>query len=241
ETRPRLKEIEGWLRDSGIGVSALLTGEELDLDGIKKALDWTARLQAFAFVLHLSKIRPDERERIEEFVQTYTPAAEYAEQLGVSLAVQSCYLDSESWDVMFGAVPKLTLKYDPSFSAQAGRDYRAEILKYRTRIAHAHAKDEICVGRDTDYANGIVRYQYVPAGMGDIHWGSVIALLLEGGYEGDIAIETHSDFWLEHLEWDLALGKRHLEQFIPAEAGEGGGQLGKRYLEQYGPQQSTSQ
>jgi hypothetical protein len=55
--------------------------------------------------------------------------------------------------------------------------------------------------------------------MGDIHWGSVIALLLEGGYQGDLAVETHSAFWGEHLEWDLLLCKRHLEQFLPPPSG----------------------
>jgi len=47
-----------------------------------------------------------------------------------------------------------------------------------------------------------------------IKWGTVIALLYEEGYTGDLAIETHSEYWGNNLERDLILSKRHLEQFI---------------------------
>lgn len=220
QTRASLPEIERRLADYGIGVSALLTGEHLDLDGLKLALDWTRRLNAFAFVTHPDALSPQDRDRIAEFVGFFAPAAEYAATLGVSLAVHSCGLGPESWDTMFAAVPALGLKYDPSFSLEAGRNYRGEIIKYCPRIVHVHVKDEVFLGRDTDFSNGIMRYQYAPAGMGDIHWGSVIGLLLEGDYRGDLAIETHSSFWWDHLEWDLTLCKRHLEQFIPPAAGK---------------------
>jgi len=215
EIRVELDDIERRLKDFGIGVSAILTGEHHDLDGLKFALDWTRRLGAFAFVTHPEPIALHDTEKAREFAALFAPAADHAAKLGVSLAVHSCGLGPEPWDVMFAAVPALTLKYDPSFSLEAGRNYRGEIIKYCPRIVHVHVKDEMLLGRETDFSNGIMRYQYVPAGMGDIHWGSVIALLLEGGYRGDLAIETHSSFWWEHVEWDLALCKRHLEQFIP--------------------------
>lgn len=214
-TRPQMEDIEKRVCDAGIGVSALLTGEEFDLDGLKYALDWTARLKAFAFVTHPHPLKADDAEGIRAFAKLFEPAADHAESLGVSIAVHSCGLDPESWDTMFRAVPAVKLKYDPSFSLEAGRNYLAEVVKYRDRIVHFHIKDEMCLGRETDFTNGIMRYQYVPAGMGDIKWGSVIALLLEGGYKYDLAVETHSSFWWQHMEWDLTLCKRHIEQFLP--------------------------
>lgn len=63
-------------------------------------------------------------------------------------------------------------------------------------------------------AAGMMRYQYSPAGTGDINCGSVITLLYEVSYKGDLAIETHSKFWWDHMDWDLTISKRHLDQFI---------------------------
>jgi sugar phosphate isomerase/epimerase len=116
---------------------------------------------------------------------------------------------------MFRLVPDLCLKYDPSFSAQAGRNYASEIMKYGSRIVHAHAKDEIALERTTDYSSGVIPMTYVPPGMGQIQWGSVIAALYEVGYEGMIAIEPHSAYWCTTgFERGLVLAKRHLEQFL---------------------------
>ena len=56
---------------------------------------------------------------------------------------------------------------------------------------------------------------YAPAGMGQINWGSVIAALYEVGYDGQIAIEPHSQYWFTAgYERGLVLAKRHLEQFM---------------------------
>jgi sugar phosphate isomerase/epimerase len=116
---------------------------------------------------------------------------------------------------MLDAVPGIGLKYDPSFSAQAGRSYVDEIIRYGEVIKHIHVKSEIVHGRTTDFANGIIPHRYVPAGMGNnINWGSVIALLYEIGYQGDIAIEPHSQYWVDNLERNLIISKRHLDQFI---------------------------
>jgi len=215
EVRPQYQEIERRLKDYGIGICALITAEQFDLDGFKRALDWTARLGANAFVSHPHYLKPWDKDGIRQFADVFGPAAEYAQKLRVALAVQSCTLRPESWDVMFSAVPALGLKYDPSFTLEAGESYRAEIVRYGPRIVHVHVKDEMLIGRETDFSHGIMRYQYCPAGMGDINWGSVIALLVEAGYRGDLSVETHSQFWSDNLEWDLTLCKRHLEQFIP--------------------------
>jgi sugar phosphate isomerase/epimerase len=167
-----------------------------------------------AFVTHPEPLSPTDTAEHEQFQALFGPACEYAEQIGVRLAVHSCGLDPEQWDLMFRLVPGLGLKYDPSFSLEAGRNYRAEIVKYARRIVHVHIKDERFMGRETDFSHGIMRYEYTPAGTGDINWGTVIALLYEAGYPGDLALETHSLFWWNHLEWDLRLSQRHIQQFL---------------------------
>ncbi|MCR4427635.1 MAG: sugar phosphate isomerase/epimerase [Firmicutes bacterium] len=213
-TRPQETEIGKRLREYGIGVSALLTGDEPVAPQLIADLEATARFGARAFVSHPHPIDPGDAVACRKFQDTFGPACDYAEKLGVALAVHSCGLDPTQWELMFSLVPKLRLKYDPSFSLEAGRNYLAEILKYGRRIVHVHVKDERFMGRDTNFTDGIMHYQYSPAGTGDINWGAVIALLYEVGYQGDLAIETHSRFWWDHLEWDLILGRRHLSQFI---------------------------
>lgn len=218
-TRGVEAEIAERLTASGIGVSALLTGEEPTPSQLRKDLEATARFGARAFVSHLRPIATDGRSAQEQFRETFGPAADYAEQLGVRLAIHSCGLAPADWDAMFSLVPKLGLKYDPSFSYQAGRNYLAEVVAYGSRIVHVHVKDERFMGRQTDFSHGLLHFSYSPAGTGDIHWGSIIALLYEVGYQGDLAIETHSQFWNQHLAWDLLLSKRHLEQYLIPEAG----------------------
>jgi sugar phosphate isomerase/epimerase len=177
-------------------------------------LDSTQRFGGRAFVTHPHPIASTDHAGQQAFKDTFAPAAAYAKEIGISLAVHSCGLHPHDWDMLFNLVPDLGLKYDPSFSLEAGRNYLAEVAKYGPRIVHVHIKDERCMGRVTDFTNGIVRYEYTPAGTGDINWGGIIALLYEAGYQGDLALETHSRFWWDHMELDLKISKRHIEQFL---------------------------
>jgi sugar phosphate isomerase/epimerase len=213
-TRPHEAELARRLKEYGVGVSALLTGDELDLAGLKRDLEAAARFGAMAFVTHPHPLELTDAGEHQRFQDNFGPAAEYARTLGVRLAVHSCGLDPDQWDLMFRLVPDLGLKYDPSFSLEAGRNYLAEVGKYGPRIVHVHIKDERYMGRTTDFSHGIMRYEYTPAGTGDINWGGVIALLYEANYPGDLALETHSQFWWDHLEWDLKISQRHIAQFL---------------------------
>ena len=78
EISVELDDIERRLKDFGIGVSAILTGEHHDLDGLKFALDWTRRLGAFAFVTHPEPIALHDTEKAREFAALFAPATEYA-------------------------------------------------------------------------------------------------------------------------------------------------------------------
>jgi sugar phosphate isomerase/epimerase len=216
EWRPRQAELIGLLKKYGIRASVLLTGDDPTPELLKQDLDSTAAFGARAFVTHPHPISLTDPEEHSRFQDLFVPACDYAEQLGVKLAVHSCGLGPEQWDLMFRLVPKLALKYDPSFSLEAGRNYLAEIVKYAPRMVHFHIKDERCMGRDTNYWQGLLTYQYGPAGTGDTNWGAVIALLYEQGYQGDLALETHSQFWWDHFEWDLIISKRHIDQFLVA-------------------------
>lgn len=202
--------------DLGIQLSAVITGADpMSLSDFETAFADCATVGATSFTAHPHPLAPDDQKDQDEFQARFAAAAALGRKMGVRLAVHSCGLDPVQWDLMFRLVPDLGLKYDPSFSAQAGRNYAAEIFKYARRIVHVHAKDEIPLGRETDFNSGVLRFTYAPAGMGQIQWGSVIAALYEIGYDGQIAIEPHSGYWCSTgYERGLVLAKRHLEQFF---------------------------
>lgn len=197
-----------------INVSSITTVMGNDPEGLKADIDFAASIGVKAYVAHPPALSFADTSAWEEFKRVWTPAAEYARERGVWLCLHSCGLNRESWDIMFSLVDNIGMKYDPSFSDQAGYSYVDEIAHYGSKIKHIHIKDEITHGRTTDFERGILPRRYVPAGMGDMKWGSVIAMLYEVGYEGDFAIETHSAYWSANMERDLVISKRHLEQFI---------------------------
>jgi len=215
QTSPQFPAMAAAARDAGIGLTAVLTGvDPMSLDDFKRAFEDCLTVGAKSFTAHPHPLT-DDPNVMSEFEKRFGAAVELAEQMGLKLAVHSCGLGPDQWDTMFRLVPGLWLKYDPSFSAQAGRNYAAEIFKYGRRIVHVHAKDEIALDRTTDYNSGIIPMTYVPAGMGQINWGTVIACLYEVGFDEQIAIEPHSAYWCtDGFERGLILAKRHLEQFL---------------------------
>lgn len=212
----RYQEWAAMRNRSSVQTSATITGySDMTLADFRQAFQDTQMLGATSFTSHPHALDIEDESQQRQFQDTYGAAVELADSMGLKLALHSCGLGPEQWDLMFRLVPGLCLKYDPSFSAQAGRNYAAEILKYGSRIVHAHAKDEIDLGRTTDYNSGIVRFTYAPPGMGQINWGTVVGLLYEVGYDGQIAIEPHSAYWCaDGWERGLVLARRHLEQFI---------------------------
>ena len=214
---PEFPEMAKMAREEGIALSAVLTGcDPMSLDDFQRAFEDCKTVGAKSFTAHPHPLSEDDPEGLEEFRTRFSAAVQLAEEMGLKLAVHSCGLEPEQWDLMFRLVPGLCLKYDPSFSAQAGRNYASEIFKYGKRIVHAHAKDEITLARTTDHSHGILPMTYAPPGMGQINWGTVIACLYEVGFDEQIAIEPHSAYWCsgEALERGLLLAKRHLEQFL---------------------------
>ena len=202
------------LKDYGISVNAVTSATGPVAESLKTDIDFVAEAGAAFYVPHAPNLAYGEKERIKAFLDVWCEVKKYADDVGVTLCVQSGGQTPQSWDIIFSRMDGIGLKYDPSFSLQAGRSYASEIVKYGKLIKHVHVKDEVIFEQTTDFSQGLKPHRYVPAGMGDIRWGTVIALLYEEGYTGDLAIETHSAYWGSNMEKDLILSKRHLEQFI---------------------------
>ncbi|MCL1793327.1 MAG: sugar phosphate isomerase/epimerase [Oscillospiraceae bacterium] len=206
--------ILGNLKEYGISVNAVTSATGLDAAVLKEEIDFAAGLNAAFYVPHAPLLAYGDKAAIENFLAVWNETNQYAQDKGVTLCVQSCGQMPDSWDIIFSRIEGIGLKYDPSFSLQGGRSYASEIVKYGKLIKHVHIKDEVIFGQTTDFNQGLKPHRYVPAGMGDIKWGTVMALLYEEGYAGDFAIETHSPYWGANMEKDITLSRRHLEQFI---------------------------
>lgn len=110
----------------------------------------------------------------------------------IKIAVQNCHwnnfvLSPREWEVVLGALPELGIKYDPSHAYNRHADYLEEMSDWGERIFHFHVKGTVHAGkRPVDDP---------PAGMDDIQWPSVMAVLYARKYDGDLSIEPHSATW----------------------------------------------
>lgn len=192
-------------------------------------------------------LRPDDpkrprRETWELWKQVYPPIVEYAEGLGLRIAVEAWpggppYYSNigcspEMWRAMFRECPSraLGLCYDPSHLVRMSIDYLRALSEFGDRVYHVHGKDtEIrteelyetgIYGRSMDdtpirFSEGWWRY-CIP-GTGFVDWGKVVARLEECGYDRAISIELE-----DHRFWDtpalqqegLLRSKRHIEALL---------------------------
>ena len=114
----------------------------------------------------------------------------------IKIAIQNCHwnnflISPKEWEVVLGELTELYLKYDPSHAYKRGGDYLGELSDWGERVAHFHVKGAVTTGsRAVDDP---------PAGMDDINWGAVFAILYARGYNGDLSIEPHSKTWSGEL------------------------------------------
>lgn len=130
----------------------------------------------------------------------------------IKIAIQNCnwnnYIVSpREWEVVLGELPELCLKYDPSHAYNRDADYLAEMSDWGERIAHVHIKGTTHAGK-----------RWVddpPAGMDDLKWSSIFAVLYARGYDGDLSLEPHSETWSGELgNKGVEFTKKYIKQFI---------------------------
>ena len=110
----------------------------------------------------------------------------------IKVAIQNCswnnfIVSPEHWKIVLGENPDLYIKFDASHTYNRYHDYLAELSDWCHRVAHVHIKGTVHAGsRPVDDP---------PAGMDDINWRSLFAILYSRGYDGDLSIEPHSAVW----------------------------------------------
>jgi sugar phosphate isomerase/epimerase len=115
---------------------------------------------------------------------------------------------ASAFEALWEAVPDVGLKFDPANIDHAGEDYIDVLRRHGERIVHVHVKEHLNHGGEV--------ISQPAAGMGDIHWGKVMAFLYEHNYQGYLTIEPHGPLWSRPPLRDkmLLLTQRYMEQFL---------------------------
>jgi sugar phosphate isomerase/epimerase len=152
-------------------------------------------------------------ENFREFRKVWPGLVAYAEQRGVTIAIENCPMifswdewpggtnlasTPAIWDEMFSLVPSSSfgLNLDPSHLVWLMIDHERAVRDYASRIVHVHAKD-MEIDREGLYRNGTgslgMGWQ-VPRlpGLGVVDWGRFIGQLYRVGYDHVVSIE-HED------------------------------------------------
>jgi len=139
---------------------------------------------------------------------------DYATNLGVKIAVESCHDQNlahnvPAMDRMFKEIPSKTLgvNFDPSHCVWQGINYIKAVKLWRDRIYHAHAKDAEIL-RDVLELDGIQGVKIVDLfgrklkrpswwrfrtpGWGEVDWRKLLTTYKEIGYDYVISLE-HED------------------------------------------------
>ena len=110
----------------------------------------------------------------------------------IKVAIQNCnwnnfIVSPEHWKVVLGEIPELMIKFDASHAYNRGENYIEQLSDWAERVAHFHVKGTVHAGaRKVDDP---------PAGMDDLNWSAMFAILYSRKYTGDLSIEPHSATW----------------------------------------------
>lgn len=177
-------------------------------------------------------------ENLELFKIIWPPIIEYAESLGVRVAIENCPMlfgvdqwpggqnlatSPRIWREMFRIIPSpyFGLNFDPSHFVWQGMDYIKPIYEFKDRLFHVHFKD-IKLFPEKLAEVGCMAYplEYMAPklpGLGDVNWSKFVSALTDIGYEGFACIEVEDRAFegsREKILESLKLSKRYLDQFL---------------------------
>ena len=123
----------------------------------------------------------------------------------IRIAVQNCnwnnfIVSPTHWEVVLGELQELMIKFDASHAYNRDEDYVQQLSDWGERVAHFHVKGTVHAGAR--------RVDDPPAGMDDLNWGALFAILYARKYTGDLSIEPHS------ATWNGALGNAGVEYTV---------------------------
>ena len=110
----------------------------------------------------------------------------------IKIAIHNCswnnfIVSPKQWEIVLGELPELMIKFDASHAYNRGEDYLQQLSDWCERVAHVHVKGTVHAGKRA--------VDDPPAGMDDIQWNALFAILYARKYNGDLSIEPHSATW----------------------------------------------
>lgn len=177
-------------------------------------------------------------DNLELVKQVWPPILDYAQQLGVRIAIENCPMLFDAsqwpggqnlmttpviWEKVFDILPydNLGINYDPSHFIWQMIDYIQPLYDFRHKIFHVHCKD---IKLDVEKLRrcGTMAYplDYMHPklpGLGDVDWGKYISALTDIGYDSFTCIEVEDRAFessREKILQSLELSKRYLQQFV---------------------------
>ena len=153
-------------------------------------------------------------DNIPRFKEVFTELTKRAQDKGVRLAFENCYMGGNwhagsfniansplAWDMMFDAVPfdNIGIEWEPSHHLSYLRDPLISLKKYARKVFHVHGKDAN-IDWDSIKEFGVDGAKWYACdrtpGYGDTDWKEVCSILYKNGYTGTIDIEGFHDPYL---------------------------------------------
>ncbi|MDR1734532.1 MAG: sugar phosphate isomerase/epimerase [Oscillospiraceae bacterium] len=222
----RAEEIAAWTEETGTAVASIgrWGTNRLNPDGSFNEPEYQndlalialcGKLGCTSFVCGCNEPREVKSfdDRIACAVKYFAALIEAGKPSGVHINVYNCDWNNfvwgyKTWDKIFPLLPELGLKYDISHCLNRGGDYMQELMQYGVRIGHFHVKGTVRVhGRNV---------QDPPAGLDDIPWGAVFAILYHHKYNGVCSIEPHSGIWNtgEQGDWGIRFARDFIGKYL---------------------------
>ncbi|GGD57927.1 sugar phosphate isomerase/epimerase family protein [Paenibacillus nasutitermitis] len=165
--------------------------EELQIS--YRLIDAAAELGCANFVCGVNKVEElSYYENVSFAIDYFRKLINYGAAKGVVISSYNCdwnnfVKDDMAWTLIHGYLPELGIKFDPSHSRYAGRDYLLEARKWGGRFQHVHIKGSVIIDGQ--------RFDDPPAGLDQTDWGTFMAILYGNGYNAGLSIEPHSHVW----------------------------------------------
>ncbi|MEW6357170.1 MAG: sugar phosphate isomerase/epimerase [Planctomycetota bacterium] len=150
----------------------------------------------------------------DQFIKMFKPICKEATEKGVKIALYLGHGNNvldvpKGTDRLLDGLPEVGIKFDPANPTFRGGDWTPFVHKYADRFFHVHIKDQILIGKEL--------IELPPAGMGDIQWGKLIALLYQHNYRGVMSVEPHGKLWGHQgalRRQCILMSRNHVKQFL---------------------------
>lgn len=241
--------IKNYTEEKGVKISAIAYyPNALDSDAEKSNyyVEHIKKCVEAAKVLDINMVNTfigrDQNKTIEENLQimidVWKPIVDFAEELGVKIAIENCPMlfTSDEWPGgqnlmttpsifrrVFELIPNKNfgLNYDPSHFVWQQIDYIKPIYEFKDRIFHIHFKDiKLYKDRLDDVGIMATPLQFISPklpGLGDVNWGKYVSALTDISYFGYAVIEVEDKAFEESLKSrkdSIKISKNYLSQFL---------------------------